>query len=147
MALTPEVKLRTLASGDVTLQGYLGTGPFRWFDRQVPQGYYPKTCVRIRRISTLILYEQRGLHPLDQPRFQLDVLDPDPEKARAVAAYIIQTFLTGISLAQNNQFGSPVTTPPQFPNFVLNQRAGMDYQMQPPAYVESIDFRAWNTEV
>lgn len=146
MSLTPEVKLRTLASGNATLQGYLGTGPFRWFDRQIPQAYYPATCVRLRRISTAFLYEQRGLNPLDAPRFQLDVLDPDPEKTRAVAA-AITAFLGTISLAQDNQFGSPVTTPPQFPNFVLNQRSGMDPTLQPPAYVETIDFRCWsNTE-
>jgi hypothetical protein len=151
--MTPEAKLYQLAASDATLQGYFGTTPFRWFDTTLPQGQIASgACVVVRRVSTVREYSLQGLQDLSQPRFQIDVLAPstvnkqaDFQAARLAAAAVID-FLGTISLAQNNQFGSPATTPPQFPNFLLNQRQGMYPQLQPPTPVVSIDIRVFNLE-
>lgn len=151
--MTPEAKLRTLAAASSALQAYFGTTPFRWFDTQLPQGQISSgACVVVKRVSTVRTYQQTGLQDLSQPRFQIDVLAPntvnaeaDPESGRAAAAAVI-TFLGTINLASTDQFGSPTITPPNFPNFVLNQRDGMYFQLQPPCFVQSIDIRVFNLE-
>ena len=147
--MTAELKLRTLAASDATLQSYLlGTnGTFRWFDRQLPPKYITEgACVRVLRVSTgPRSYFQDRISQLSNPMFQIDVLDYDAEEARAVVA-AITTWLTTVDLASGDQFGSPPVTPPQAPSFVENQRAGMDYQIQPPAYVETIQVRIFNME-
>ncbi len=150
---SPETKLRLLASQDVTLQSFFGTNPFRWFDEQLVQGQISiGCCVVVRRISTVRTYEQRGLQDLSQPRFQIDVLPPattnrqqDPETGRQAANAVIQ-FLGTCNLATTDQFGSPVVTPRNFPNFVLNQRATMYPDLQPPVMAQSIDIRVYNLE-
>jgi len=166
-----ELKLYQLASGNPTLQTDLGTSPFRWFDRQLVQGALamPPTpealgysAVRVRRISTIRRYIQgngtytagspatiqppRALSPLSQPRFQIDVLDFNAETARKVAADVV-AFLGTICLANNGQFASPAISPVQYPNFLLSQRARMDYQLsKTPAYVECLDVRLYNLQ-
>jgi len=156
-----EEKLYMLASENATLQTDLGTSPFRWCDRQLVQGMLqfstpPNTigasCVRVRRISTQRRYIQgngavnTNLSPLSTPRFQIDVLDYNAEVARQVAADVL-AFLGTVCLASEDQFDSPATTPPNFPNFLLSQRAGMDFQLsKQPAYVESLDVRLFNIE-
>jgi len=140
--MTPEVKIRTAASQDPTLQGYLGGSPFtlngfRWFDTQIEQSAIKLgACVRAFRVSTIRTYSFQGIQNISQPRFQFDVLSPDPELARTIAAYMIQ-WLGTVS------FGNIST---QFANFVLNQRSGMDYQLQPPVFVQTLDVRIWNLE-
>jgi hypothetical protein len=159
--VTAETKLRTLAMADGTLQADLGAppAPFRWYDTTIPQGAIQQgTCVRVLRVSTLWLYAHSlppggspvvtppgGLLNLSQPRFQIDVMDLNPETARAVAADII-AFMSTADLASLDQFGSPATEPPQFPNFLLNQRHGADYQEQPPISIEILDYRMFNLE-
>jgi len=147
-----EVKLRTLAIADPNVSAAVGT---RWFDRRLLPGYINQgTCVRAFRVSTIRTYSQAGLQNLSQPRFQIDVLDFDADTARSVAATIID-FLGTISLAQNNQFNSPYSTPPQFPTFLLGQRAGMEAQVDAsgnplaskgPIFIESLDIRLYNLE-
>jgi hypothetical protein len=145
--MTAESKIRLLASADATLQGFFGSGPFRWFDRQLPPGYINKgTCARIRRISTIFLYEQAGLNRLNQPRFQLDVLDQDPDVVDNAVAAII-AWLGTVCFATEDQFTSPPTTPRQYPNFVLSIRPGLEVALKPPVPVVSIDFRCWNLDL
>lgn len=159
--MTAEVKLRSLAMANATLQADLGAPPqqFRWFDTTLPQGLVQHgTCVRVLRVSTVWLYAQSlppggspaitppgGLLNLSQPRFQIDVMDIDPEKARAVASDII-AFMATADLASYAQFGSPAVTPRQFPNFLLNQRHGADFQEQPPISIETLDYRVFHLE-
>lgn len=143
--MTAEVKLRSLASVDATMQTRFGTSPFRWFDIQLDQERIANTCVRVRRISTLRFYVQAGIQPLSQPLFQFDVMDLNPETARAALKDII-AFLLTVDLSSNAQFGSPVTTPKHFPSFVLNTRAGMEPVPDPPIYTESADVRFWCLE-
>ncbi len=78
-------------------------------------------------------------------RFQIDVLDYDAERTRSAAA-AIQDWLATADFSSNAQFSSPVTSPTKHPNFVLNQRAGMEYRIDPPAYVETLDIRITNLE-
>ena len=145
--MTAEVKMRTLAKADATLQGIFGTGPFRWFDVQLPPGYIDKgPCARVRRLATTFIYCQEGLNRLNNPRFQLDVLAATPTQAFDAAAAIIN-WLGTVDFASNDQFMSPPVTPTQCPNFVISQRAGLDYQLDPPVPVVSIDFRIWNVDI
>lgn len=146
--MTAEVKLRTLAIADATMQSHFGTPPavFRWFDIQLdPRRVSGGTCLRARRISTFRRYVQAGLNPLSEPLFQFDVLDLDPETARAAAADLIE-FLGTVDLSSGAQFGSPATTPKHFPAFVTNQRAGLEPIPDPAVYVESVDVRFFNLE-
>jgi hypothetical protein len=145
--------MRTLAQQDSTLQSYFATGGiFRWFDRQLTPGYLRPgaACVRVRRISTARQHAHetataRSLSRMEQPRFQIDVLDFDAERARSAAAAIID-WLAVVDFSSDSQFASPVTSPTRHPNFVLNQRADMDFTLQPPAYVEILDVRIFSLE-
>lgn len=139
---TAEVKLRTLAAANAGLQAFLGSPPnvFRWWDTQHVQGS-TLPGVTARRISTATDYRMTGRNPFDQPRFQLDVRAADPEVARSVAKAVL-AFLDTLNLAVT---GGTVTGK-QAPCFVLNQRAGMDFQLNPPVFVQSIDVRMWNLE-
>lgn len=146
-----ETKLRTLAATDATLQADLGTTPFRWFDRRLVQGALAPpdpllgpqpgaTCVRVKRISTgqTAFYNQGGVGNIEQPRMQIDVLDYNPEVARQVAADII-AWLSSVSF-----MSATPANPKQTTNFRVNQRAGMEFELDPPAYVETLDYIMWN---
>ncbi len=142
--MTAETKLRTLAAADTALQAIFGTAPFRWWDTGLVQkSAFPSVVVR--RISTIRQYTHDGLNVMSQPRFQFEVRHPDSETARAAAAAVI-TFLGTADLASNAQFGSPVTTPRQYPSFVLNQMTRTDSSLLPPVWVEVIDARMFNLE-
>jgi hypothetical protein len=151
--VTAEVKLRTLAQQDVTLQSWFFTdGQVRWFDRQLAPNYLKlnKACVRVRRISTVKIHShetdtQRSANRQVQPRFQIDILDFDAERARSAAAAICD-WLATVDFSTDDQFSSPVTSPRRHPNFVLNQRADMEFSTQPPAYVETLDVRIFDLE-
>ena len=147
--MTAESKLRYLASADVTLQGFFGTNPFRWYHIQLPPGSQPKagaTCARVRQISQIPLYVQEGMNRLNQVRFQIDVLDPDVDVVDAATA-AIAAWLGTINLASADQFQSPPVTPSQFPNFVLNVRPGLEVQLKPPVPVNSMDIKCWNIDL
>lgn len=159
--MTAEIKLRTLAAGNASLQAFFSGGSpavFRWFDIQVPQGQFALgTCARLQRVSTARMYAHRsfapsGLQPaaggllnLSLIRFQLDIIDADTEVARQAAIALIN-WLGVISLAEDNWLNSPPTTPPQFPCFLLNQRHGLYVEMQPALPVVTLDFRVYNFE-
>jgi hypothetical protein len=140
---TAEVKLRTLAAANATLQSYLGTPPavFRWWDTQHVQGSV-LPGVTVRRVSTAIDYRMTPAgNNINSPRFQIDVRDPDPEHGRLVAAAII-AFLNALNLAVT---GGTVTGK-QAPSFVLNIRDGLDYNLTPPVWTQSLDVRLYNLE-
>ena len=135
-----EDKLRTLAEGNANLQADLGSNPFRWFDRQFAQGAIKTgTCVSVLRVSTVRNYAQEGLRNVSGIRFQIDVADFSPETARAVASDVID-FMNTLNQQTTAQEGTIFTA------FLLNQRAGMYYELPTPAYKESLDFRVWNLE-
>ena len=151
--MTAEVKLRTLARQSTALQSYFGedSGLFRWFDRQLPPQYIGRgTCVRILRVSTLRYYTKetrvaRSVNEQSGVRFQIDVLDLDPERARAAASAIVD-WLGEIDLSTDDQFSSPPVTSQIHANFVLNQRAGIEPATDPPVYVEILDIRVFSKE-
>jgi hypothetical protein len=151
--VTAEVAMRTLAAVSTSLQTYFGepSGIFRWFDRQLPPGYISRgTCARVRRVSTVRLYTKetgtaRSVNRQSQPRFQIDVLDTDPERGRSAAAAICD-WLGEVDFSTNAQFDSPPTSPKRHPNAVLNQRAGMEPLPDPPVYVEMLDVRIFHLE-
>jgi hypothetical protein len=152
--MTAEAKLRLLASQDEALQSYfLGTnGTFRWFTPQLQPGYISQgACVRVLRIATgrLNAHKTRtASHSVDQqqPRFQIDVLSQDASQAREAAAEICNWLTTRADFSSDDLFSSPAVTPNQHPNFILNQRAGMEPQTQPPVYVEILDVRLWDQQ-
>ncbi len=148
--------MRTLAQQDAVLWSYFGNdtnGTFRWFDRQLTPGYLliGQTCVRVRRISTIRMYSHEtqtasSLCSLSNPRFQIDVLDFEAERARAAATAIIDWLTTVADFSSDAQFGSPPTTPFRRPNTILNQRGDMEFTTQPPAYIETLDVRVFDLE-
>lgn len=139
--MTAEAKLRTLAAANGTLQGFLGTSPFRWWDTQRVQGQsFPD--VTMWRVSTAIDYRMTTPgNNINNPRFQLDVRDPDFEHGRAVTAAVV-TFLNTLNLA----VAGGTVTGKQAPCFVLNIRQGLDYNLTPIVPVFHIDIRLFNLE-
>ncbi len=138
---TAEVKLRTLAAANTTLQGYLGTAPFRWWDTQHNQGS-TLPGVTVRRVSTAIDYRMTPPgNNINTPRFQIDIRDPDIEEGRAIGKAII-AFLNTLDLA----VAGGTITGKQAPSFVLNIRQGMDYNLTPPVPTLSLDVRLYNLE-
>lgn len=142
--MTCEAKLRTLAAANTSLQALLGTSPFRWFDTSLPQdiGVYPSVVVA--RVSTV--FDSRmdtGISKYTWPRFQLDIRHTDPEQARACASAIID-FLNTVDLAVTS--GAIMPPAKQAPCFILNQRTALDYELQPPVNVQTLDVRVMNFE-
>ena len=152
--MTIEQKLTLLAPQDATLQSYFGTNPFRCFDRQLPQKLIERgPCLIFQHISDVLSYNQIvGLIPMSQPRMQFTVqvsfryTNQASHVARAARDAVINWLNTQVSFAENNNLASPATTPPHFPNFVLNKRASMEPQSDPPVYTEMFDVRIFNLE-
>lgn len=152
---SPELKLRTLASRDATMQADFGSDPstFRWYDETLLQNQIGKllvtgACARLVRISTIRQGNQGGIGNLTWPLIQIDVLDRVSETARVVANDVIE-FMQGVDLSTNSQFGSPVTGPRANPSVLLNQRQGVLNNPQSPGgpvYFQSMDFRIANAE-
>lgn len=153
-----EEKLRILAQQNAALAAALtftiapATPPqFLWMDRQLAQNALGlrsdnRTCVTVRRVSTVSTPFGNMGNPvgdLQTMRLQLDVIDYNAERARQVAT-LVTAFMMSISLCWSGAFGSPQTAPSQNPNFLLNERAGMFFEVQPPAYVETQDWRVFN---
>jgi hypothetical protein len=152
--VTAEAKMRQLAQDSTELQTYFFTdGQVRWFDVQLQPNYLKptgKTCVRVRRVSTVRDYAhetstRQSVSRQAQPLFQFDVLDYDSERARSAAAALRDWFAT-VDFSSDSQFASPPTSPTRHPNRVVNERAGMFYDVQPPAYVISLDVRIFDLE-
>lgn len=149
-----ESKLRYLAQQDATLQAYFFTaGQIRWFDLQLQPNYLApgRACARITRVSTLPYYsketsERASIGALAWIRFQIDVLDYDSVRARAAAAAIVTWLTTVVDLSSTSLFDSPVTSPKRHPNFVLNQRAGLEPKTLNPVYLQMLDVRVLNLE-
>lgn len=145
--------MRTLAQQDTALLSFFrgSNNTFRWFDRQLQPGYIEEgACVRVLRVATPRLFTketeaQRSQNRMANPRFQIDVLCKDAERARSAAAAICDWLATA-DFSSNDQFVSPPTTPTRHPNLILNQRAGMEPQTQPPVFVESLDIRIFDLE-
>lgn len=149
-----ELKLRNLAQQNAQMIADFGApgNTFRWFDRQLVQGDIGKpsdnkTCVTVQRVSTRRAdwYNQGGVGNLSQPRLQINIISYNAETARQVARDVT-AFMASIDLTSPGQFQSPVTGPTHAPNFLLNERAGMLPALQPPAYVETQDWRVFNAE-
>lgn len=158
--MTPscELKLRMLAQANIALAAALtfpinGSPTFLWFDRQLAQGDIGakadnRTAITVHRVSTgRGQFGNQGgpVQNLSAVRLQINVTDYNAERARQVAA-LVTKFMMSISLLDPGAFASPVTAPSQNPNYLLNERAGMLYNLQPPAYVEIQDWRVFNNE-
>lgn len=152
-----ELKLRNLAAQnaqlitDLTWPNTAGAQIFQWFDRQVVQGDLGKpsdgrACVTVQRVSSVRPADnQGGVGNLSQPRFQINIVSYNAEQCRQIAQDMV-AFMNSISLCSRGYFASPVTGPTQNPNKLVNERAGMLPQLQPPAYVETQDWRVMNFE-
>ena len=143
--VTPEVKLYTLAQQDINLRTALGSNPFRWFDTPLPQGVWGpgKTCLRFRRVSTVLGYNVSGLMNLEAIRYQFEILDQFLETARSVAN-TFQSFMGQVDLCSSLQFGSPQVQPNQYPCFLLNRRETTDFKLEPLAQIVVVDYRVYN---
>ena len=155
--MTLEDKIRILAGANSTLQSYLGTSPFRMFDRQLPPRQINNgACVTVRRVSTVRPYYQQGIQSLSMPRMQFTVytwggpnssiLANAPATARAVRDALVAWLASQACFSSSAQFDSPSTAPPNYPNFVLNEFGTLNFQLDPPGYIEVIDVRLMNLE-
>jgi hypothetical protein len=152
------MKLRLLAQANAPLAAALtfatpaGASAFCWFDRQIAQGDIGapsdnRTVVAVKRVSTSprTQFGNQGgpVQNIALIRIQIDIADYNAERARQVAQLIVN-FLASVSLLDAGAFGSPTTAPNQNPNYLLNERSGMLFNLQPPVYVHSQDWRLWN---
>jgi hypothetical protein len=155
-----EMKLRMLAQANAPLAAALtfatpaGPNAFCWFDRQVEQGDIGKatdnrTVVAVKRVSTSprTQFGNQGspVQNIALIRIQIDITDYNAERARQVAQ-LVTNFMGGISLLDAGAFASPATAPNQNPNYLLNERSGMLFNLQPPAYTHIQDWRIWNNQ-
>ena len=151
--MTAEAKMRQLARQDATLQSYFFTNSqVRWFDTQMPPNYVQRgTCAVVTRISTYRMHlketnNRRSLCNLAQPKFQIDVLDLDPERARSACTAIMDWFAT-VDFSSDSQFASPVTSPNRHPNFILDgPTPGLIAETQPPVWRMRMDVRIFDLE-
>ncbi len=152
---SPELKLRTLATRDATMQADFGSDPstFRWYDETLKQNQIGNllangACARVVRVSTIRQGNQGGIGNLAWPLIQIDVLDRVSEQARIVANDVIE-FMQAVDLSTDNQFNSPVTGARQSTAVLLNQRQGVMQGPQSPGgpvFFQSMDFRIPNAE-
>ncbi len=148
--MEPDVKLRMLAQREPTLTAALGAGPFRWQRKPLTMGYLPKkrgdiapgggtSSVEVKIISRVSQYTHtEGAVTWEWVRFQLDILDLDDGVAASVATSVA-AFLGRVNLITGQLFGSPITTPNNFPTFIGNRRQGEKTEPGPLVYVESLD--------
>lgn len=145
---SPEVKLRALAVQNAALQADLGgssLSTFRWYNEQLTQNTIARVangaCVTVTRPSTIRQYNQGGIMPLSQPRFQIDVYDLDSETARKVANDLIQ-FMATVNLAN--------ALPNQTSCTMLNQMQRMlpnPSSPSGPVWVQMLDYRIYCNEL
>jgi hypothetical protein len=151
-----EVKLRTLALANATMQADLGgsnPSQFRWYNSQLLQNTIASivakgAAVTVNRVSVMRPNNQSGIAFFTQIRFQVDVYSLDSENARTVAEDVIQ-FIAGVDLCSLSQFQSPPTQPVAGASVLLNQRQRMlpnPASPSGPIWTESMDFRVLNLE-
>lgn len=114
-----------------------------------PTGNPPVRALVIQRVSTLRYYTHDGAtNPLMAARIQFTAWCKGPDSgndALSVMAALVN-FLNTFCATQTSEFGSPVTTPTQFPNIVLNERMSVYPQTQPPLYQGILEARIFNRE-
>lgn len=146
MSLTCEVKLRTLAQANSTLNALFFSPTPRWFGPQLqPQYIQHGSCVTVWRLATEFLDVMEGGTSMYRPRFQLDVWDLDADTAR-LGMKAVREWLDTIDLVSDSQFDSPPTTPNQFPTTIVDERQRAIAATEGMTYVEMLDFRIYCTE-
>jgi hypothetical protein len=131
-------KIRTAAAADFTLQAFLGTNPFRWYDQQLAQGsQFP--AVAAFAVSGIPTYSNTAILTTQQYRVQLNIFDLDPQKTRQIASYL-RTFFTTF-----NPYSPGGQTTLQ-PNRIVNERDGGISQTAPFTALTMLDVMIFNTE-
>ncbi len=138
--MTLEVKVRTAAAANPTLQGFLGTSPFRWFDTQLDENVTTFPQVTAQRISTVPYNSMVDpIGNLSRNRFQIRANANDAsggETSRALAE-AIKTFMRTFSATQGTQYA----------NALLSQQSSIEKpEAQPPYFVQLMDFNIFNQE-
>ena len=157
MSLSLFVRMRDLAFQDATLNTIFGptfdANKFRWFNQQLPQGQVGtlpsgKTCAYIITVSqvTTNLHGATMRNPLNQPRMQIAVADPNPTTCDN-AAEAVCNFLDTANFWQNGAFASPPRTDPSGTNVKLNQMGGfLTFKTGIPIPVVILDYRFMNVD-
>ncbi|HET9304872.1 MAG TPA: hypothetical protein VFO46_02485 [Candidatus Sulfotelmatobacter sp.] len=134
-----EDKLRTAAMNYTPLTALLGSGAnnFRWYETQLLEGSaFPAVVVTL--VSNVRDYALDRRMATSFTRLQIVVWDPNPEEASTVEQTIVQ-FL--------DQFSAYGPIAGQAANFVLNSRATIYPDTQPPIYQRLIDVRVFDNEL
>jgi|SRR5580700_1145405 hypothetical protein len=163
MAVTytsPEIKIRTLAALNATMQadfynnGFLPKIPaFRWYNQQLQPGTVANNmgagpCVTVERVSTTRAMNMGGIMNLSLNRIMIKVYDLDSEDARRKANDIVN-FMGTIDLCSQAQFQSPVGSISQNPSLFVGQRQELLPNPQSPSgpiWVQVLDFKVYNRE-
>ena len=140
MSTTIEIKLRTAASANPTLQGYFGTSPFRWFPDQLQQNTPTPAavCQRISRVPVSVIGKPIG--NLARYRMQLTIYaqGADSQTQSAQISDAVIAFMNTFSATQGTQYA--------------NQLVGQGETIErpdaqlPPYFVQRMDFMIWNRE-
>ena len=132
-----KASLFAAASSDVNLQSLLGSGPFRWYDQQLPQGAaFP--CVVVQVVSNPRDYVTTGPLPSSWVRVQFTVYGTgnDSQNADTIVealADFLQTFN-----------GDGVLNRVASPNFIVADRDFGIAKTQPLTYMRVVDVRIYS---
>lgn len=135
-----KAKLFTAASANAGLQALLGSGPFRWFDTQLPQNAsFPSVVVF--QVSNPKTYNVIGPMATSFARMQFTIYGTgnDSTNADAVAEALF-SFLTGFNAAG-------LETSTGNANYVVNDRDAGIAQTQPLTYMRVIDVQIFNSDL
>jgi len=133
-----ETKLRTAALLNTGLTALLGgatSANFRWFEAQLKQGTDMPAIV-VTLVSNTTDYAFPYAMTTGFSRYQFDVWDTDPERARQVEA-ALESFL-----ATFNAYG--YTGLVNNANFIVNQRTQVYPQTQPMRFQRTTDAKIFN---
>jgi hypothetical protein len=133
-----KVKLFNSASANAGLQALLGTGPFNWYDEQLPQNAkvtFPAVTAMIASNPRRYVANGRLGGSWARVQFTIYGSGSDSTNAEAVADALF-SFLDGFN--SGPQAGNP--------NYIVGDRDGGIAQTDPLTYLRLIDALVWNNE-
>lgn len=140
MSTSIEAKLFAAASADPTLQGLLGSNPFRWFNTQLAKGteqpfFPPPLSVTIMVISDVPLYANVVRNMNSKARVQFTLWEgPQPDTSDTLLN-AIRNFLDNLCFTSGTTFTQ-----------IINVRRGYIAQTQTGVFQKIVDAYIWNDD-
>lgn len=139
---TLDERLRAAFLADAGVSALIGN---RLYDRQIAQNQPQYPCAAYQRISTIPLYSQE--HDSAQgttgwARYQITIWADTPSGG-IIAQNVAQAFADALQTFNLwNLPASPVILQ-SAPNYLLNQRAGIEPNTKQPLFKEFLDIKVW----